>query len=90
MLFIPTDLLSAGWAKGDYPSFVELQVKTLFQHSWAEANHDLAYKAPADLTVDQRRLVAFTAAQAWGGDRMFQDLATDLQVFNADNPRDGA
>ena len=86
ILFVPSDLIRSGWTKGTYPTFFELQIKTLFQHSWAEANHDLAYKAPADLTVDQRRMVAFSAAQAWGADRMFQDLASELKVFEAGDP----
>jgi putative GTP pyrophosphokinase len=82
ILFIPADVLDASWTKGDYPTFFEMQVKTLFQHSWAEANHDLAYKAPTELTVEQRRKVAFTAAQAWGADLIFQDLAAELHVFD--------
>jgi putative GTP pyrophosphokinase len=57
--------------------------KRFFQRSWAEANHALAYKAPADLTVVQRRVVAFSAAQAWGVDRTFQGLESELNVFEA-------
>jgi putative GTP pyrophosphokinase len=82
ILFIPPDVLDGNWAKGDYPTFFEMQVKTLFQHSWAEANHDLAYKASTELTVEQRRKVAFSAAQAWGADLIFQDLAEELHVLD--------
>jgi putative GTP pyrophosphokinase len=83
VLFLPSDVLDDSWSREDYPTFFELQVKTLFQHSWAEANHDLAYKAPTDLTVHQRRMVAFTAAQSWGADQMFQELASELGAFEA-------
>jgi ppGpp synthetase/RelA/SpoT-type nucleotidyltranferase len=83
ILFIPQDVLDQRWKRGDYPTFFELQVKTLFQHSWAEANHDLAYKAPTELTLDQRRKVAYTAAQAWGADQMFQALAEELGIARA-------
>lgn len=46
--------------------FFELQIKTLFQHAWSEANHDLGYKPQGDLSAYFRRCIAFTAAQAWG------------------------
>lgn len=81
VLFIPSDLVEATWSRSDYPTFFELQVKTLFQHAWAEANHDLGYKAPKELQLEQRRKIAFTAAQAWGADHIFQDLAEELNVF---------
>ncbi len=57
------------------PEFFELQVVTLFQHAWAEANHDLVYKAAGKLTYDQERRCAFAAAQAWGADQIFEELA---------------
>lgn len=86
ILFVPDDLVDASWSRSDYPTFFELQVKTLFQHAWAEADHDLGYKSASGLSVDQRRQVAFTAAQAWGADRVFEELAIELCV----KPQDGS
>lgn len=62
----------------DAPDFFELQIKTLFQHAWSEAEHDLAYKPSAPLTSTQTREIAFTAAQAWGADQMFAKLFKEL------------
>lgn len=64
--------------RGAVPRFFELQVKTLFQHAWSEANHDLGYKTEGDLTPDQNRRFAYTAAQAWGADRVFAELRSEL------------
>jgi ppGpp synthetase/RelA/SpoT-type nucleotidyltranferase len=58
--------------------FFELQIKTLFQHAWSEAHHDLGYKSLRDLTTEERRKVAFTAAQAWGADTIFEELSRSL------------
>lgn len=60
------------------PKFFELQIKTLFQHAWSEAGHDLAYKAESPLSSLQKRQLAFTAAQAWGADQMFGTLFKEL------------
>ena len=68
----------------DIPEFFELQIKTLFQHAWSEAHHDLGYKSLRDLTGDERRKVAFTAAQAWGADTIFQELANSLVLNDND------
>ncbi len=67
------------------PEFFELQIKTLFQHAWSEAHHDLGYKSPRDLNADERRKVAFTAAQAWGADTIFEQLSCAL-VGNDNEP----
>ena len=55
------------------PQFFELQIKTLFQHAWSEAEHDLGYKGRG-LNSDAKRKLAFTAAQAWGADEIFNEL----------------
>jgi len=60
----------------------ELQIKTLFQHAWAESEHDLAYKPVEDLPKDQRRRVAFVAAQAWGADHILHELVEELKGPN--------
>jgi putative GTP pyrophosphokinase len=75
ILVLPTDVEVVGMEKSLMPKFFELQIKTLFQHAWSEANHDLAYKpGETPLTADQKRLVAFTSAQAWGADHIFDRL----------------
>jgi ppGpp synthetase/RelA/SpoT-type nucleotidyltranferase len=75
VLVVPTELVEPDVDPALIPEFFELQVKTLFQHAWSEANHDLGYKPGAmPLTADAQRRLAFTAAQAWGADRMFDDL----------------
>jgi putative GTP pyrophosphokinase len=74
ILFIPRDVFDdTVWEEETIP-FFELQIKTLFQHAWSEAEHDLGYKPTGELTSDQKRRLAFTAAQAWGADQMFEDL----------------
>jgi putative GTP pyrophosphokinase len=60
------------------PKFFELQIKTLYQHAWSEASHDLAYKPSGELTGDHKRKVAFTAAQSWGADMIFEDLRSQV------------
>lgn len=77
ILFIPEDILVDFEGEG-CPKFFELQVKTLFQYAWAEAEHDIGYKPSIQLTPDQKRKIAFTAAQAWGADRIFAELSDEL------------
>lgn len=74
ILFVPTDLLDDTLDNDDAVEFFELQIKTLFQHAWSEAEHDLGYKPSGKLTSDQKRRLAFTAAQAWGADQIFDEM----------------
>lgn len=78
ILFLPDDIFSAELLLGEAPKVFELQIKTLFQHAWSEAAHDLLYKPTLKLTRDQYRRGAFTAAQAWGADRIFDELAEEV------------
>ncbi|WP_175656724.1 GTP pyrophosphokinase [Burkholderia ambifaria] len=77
VLAIPEELFEDEEHHGA-PDFFELQIKTLFQHAWGEAEHDLSYKPTSPLTELQAREIAFTAAQAWGADQMFAKLAKEL------------
>jgi putative GTP pyrophosphokinase len=74
ILFVPSDVLDDTITKEIAPKVFELQIKTLFQHAWSEANHDLGYKPNSELTSHQKRRIAFTSAQAWGADQIFDEL----------------
>lgn len=75
---LPGDVIPQRVERSGLPAFFELQVKTLFQHAWSEANHDLSYKPAEELSSDHRRRFAYTAAQAWGADQVFDDLSSEL------------
>lgn len=79
----PDDIISDDH-KDAIPEFFELQIKTLFQHAWSETHHDLGYKTTRKLRSDERRQIAFTAAQAWGADKIFDELAQSLVVNDND------
>jgi len=81
ILLLPLDI--TGDLSESIPPFFELQIKTLFQHSWSEANHDLGYKTSDILSSDFKRRIAFSSAQAWGADEMFNEL------FNKKGQKDG-
>jgi len=78
ILLLPSDIYDDAVPPGSGPPFFELQVKTLFQHAWSEAEHDLGYKPTTKLGPNQIRRIAFTAAQAWGADLIFDELHRDL------------
>lgn len=70
---IPPHAKPQGWDEhDDLPTTFELQVRTLFMHAWAEPQHDLAYKASADLPKDVKRELAWIAASAWGADQAYE------------------
>lgn len=64
---------------GPHIGYFELQVCTLFQHAWAQANHDLMYKPPRDPSNFEERLLAWAASQAFGADKVFEDLWNRMQ-----------
>ncbi len=79
ILVVPSDVIDDNWNKTMVPQFFELQIKTLFQHAWSEAEHDVGYKEGKNqLDLDQKRRLAFTSAQAWGADRVFDELFKEL------------
>jgi putative GTP pyrophosphokinase len=78
IFLIPKEFISPELSKDLCPDFCELQIITMFQHAWAEANHDIVYKPRKELSWSQHRRVAYAAAQAWGADQIFLQLAKEL------------
>ncbi len=74
VLVCPNDIWENGQRPPDSPACFELQVKTLFQHAWSEANHDLGYKGIPIPGADAERKMALASAQAWGSDQIFSEL----------------
>ncbi|HEY1406028.1 MAG TPA: hypothetical protein VF857_05405 [Spirochaetota bacterium] len=74
IMFLPEDVLPSEECKLFIQPFFELQIKSLYQHAWSEANHDLCYKPNTNLAIEEKRKVAFTAAQSWGADMIFNEL----------------
>lgn len=75
IFFIPSDCMPESITTNEMPKYFEIQVKTLFQHAWSEAEHDLGYKpASGTLSDEAKRMIAFAASLAWGADRAFQDV----------------
>ena len=79
ILLLPADVIARVANYTGAPQVFELQIKTMFQHAWAEAEHDLGYKPPRSLTPLQKRKMAFTAAQAWGADQIFNELFKEVK-----------
>jgi len=72
---IPNTIYSDHKANLLVPEFFELQIKTLYQHAWSQAEHGLGYKPGAKLSFDEERKLAFIAAQSWGADSILDELA---------------
>jgi ppGpp synthetase/RelA/SpoT-type nucleotidyltranferase len=68
-----------GWdARDDMPTMFELQIRTLFQHAYAEPQHDLAYKPDEPLVSRDKRELAWIAASAWGADQAYERVRARL------------
>lgn len=74
ILNIPREIREK-YGREKIPVVFELQIKTLFQYAWSECEHDLNYK-PYGKEIDNegQRLLALASAQAWGSDRIFDEL----------------
>lgn len=70
ILFIPDEIRKVD----PLPIFFELQIKTLFQHAWAECEHDLNYKSDSEIKFEDKQYIAYSSAQAWGADKIFDEL----------------
>lgn len=76
---IPPQMKPAGWDEhDDLPRTFELQIRTLFQHAYAEPQHDLAYKPETPPSDEIRRELAWVAASSWGADQAIERVRLKL------------
>jgi putative GTP pyrophosphokinase len=67
---LPPPYLPPDWGEhDDMPQTFEMQVRTLFQHAYAEPQHDLGYKSDTPIDDKIKRELAWIAAGCWGGDQ---------------------
>lgn len=70
---LPPPYLPPRWQEhNDMPQTFEMQIRTLFQHAYAEPQHDLGYKPDGPIDDDIRRELAWIAAGCWGGDQALE------------------
>ncbi len=82
IFFTPTHIYNPYRDNINIPYFFELQVKTLYQHAWAQSEHGLGYKSGCDLPPLIKRKLAFLAAQSWGADQILEELVNDVESIN--------
>lgn len=85
---IPPQRRPVGWdSEASMPEAFELQVRTIFMHAYAQPNHDLGYKAKAEITRRERRRLAWIAASAWGADEALETARKEAD--NSQAAREG-
>lgn len=62
---------------------IEVQVRTILQHSWAEIEHDIQYKSSAAIPSDIKRRFMALAGLLEIADREFQAIQDDDRALNA-------
>lgn len=73
----------------DLPVVFELQVRTLYQHAWAESEHEINYKRSFKFLDENeereyQRTFAWLAASCWGSDKILDDLYKRFSEFRDD------
>ena len=85
VMFLPPHIFGEYRDIPNIPTFFELQVKTLYQHAWAQAEHDLGYKPGMQLDRETKRKLAFVAAQSWGADEILDALHKQIHLGQHNN-----
>lgn len=65
---------------------VEIQIRSLLQHAWAEIEHDLEYKNPAGTTPEIRRRFSRVASLLESADIEFRALRAELTTTGSAEP----
>lgn len=66
---------------------LEMQVRSILQHAWAEIEHDLGYKTTAGVPQEIRRRFSCVAGLLETVDREFRAIAQDLRQYESALPQ---
>lgn len=79
-LIVNLPVNAKGICQGAYDRIckVEVQIRSILQHAWAEIEHDLEYKNPAGTTNEIRRRFSRAAALLEAADEEFRSLRNTL------------
>ena len=79
-LIVNLPVNAKGICRGAYEKIckVEVQIRSILQHAWAEIEHDLEYKNPAGTSDEIRRRFSRAAALLEAADEEFRSLRTTL------------
>ncbi len=66
----------------------EVQIRTILQHTWAEIEHDLGYKAEIEVPREIRRSFSKAASLLETTDDLFSDIQRRLKEYTARVKRD--
>lgn len=61
----------------------EVQIRTILQHTWAEIEHDIGYKAGEDLPAPFRRRFSQIASLLEVADREFVAIRSEIKAYEA-------
>lgn len=56
------------------PNTLEVQIRTILMHAYAEPQHDILYKSQTVVPKEIKRRLAWIAASCWGADREYEEL----------------
>jgi putative GTP pyrophosphokinase len=60
---------------------IEVQVRTILMHAWAEIEHKLQYKSTVQVPRDQQRRLFMLSAKVEEADAQFQSLVADVAAY---------
>lgn len=63
---------------------IEIQVRTILMHAWAEIEHKLAYKKKEHIPPQFRRDFAMISAQLEGADKQFERIREGINLYKKD------
>ena len=85
---VPNSWMSAPNYRGLDNLKIEIQVRTILMHAWAEIQHKLAYKKEEHLDVSMRREFSFLSAKLEEADLQFENLKNNSQKIQQEFKKD--